>query len=202
MDTIYAKLKRPDICFGAWFALALTVILLNGCGPGNRPPESKAVIGRPAPHFALTDIQGKKWDLAELRGKVVFLNFWATWCPPCIEEMPSMEALNRRMPTTTFQMLTILYNDRPEYARNLISKIGATFPVLVETEARTASKYGLTGVPETFVIDPQGILREKFIGPKDWNSPFAAAMLAQYLPGASARARQPESGPPQLDKSH
>ena len=93
-----------------------------------------------------------------------------------------MEALNKRMPEGSFQMLTILYNDRPEMGQSLVNKSGYDFPVLIDPASTTAKEYGLTGVPETFIIDTQGILREKFIGPFDWNSSGAMEILEKYLP--------------------
>lgn len=163
--------------------LLAAAVLLTACGDNRRPAApAKATINQPAPPFSLTDIQGKKWNLADLRGKVVFVNFWATWCPPCQEELPSMEALHRGMAKAPFQMITILSNDRPELAAGLAGKRGYTFPVLLDPESRVAAAYGITGVPETYIIDAQGILREKHIGPRDWNSQGAWRMIAGYLP--------------------
>jgi peroxiredoxin len=156
--------------------------LLSGCGPTDEQLQGKAIKGQPAPNFMLTDLTGKEWQLSDLRGKVVFINFWATWCPPCIQELPSMEALKQRLSTASFQMLTILYSDRPELGQSMVNKSGYSFPVLIDTDAAVGRQYGLTGVPETFIIDPQGILREKFIGPFDWESQDAMIMLEKYLP--------------------
>lgn len=160
----------------------LITILLIGCGKDNEPAVTLAEVNKPAPDFTLVDLQGKTWQLSHFRGKVVFINFWATWCPPCLEEMPSMQALNAGMAQAPFQMLTILNNDQPAFAQNLADKIGITFPILVDPNSETATLYGLTGVPETFIVDPQGILREKFLGPRPWNSQGALEMLRKYYP--------------------
>ena len=165
----------------AVFLLIATTLMVS-CGPGNEQPQVKAIKGQPAPNFMLTDLRGKDWQLSDLRGKVVFVNFWATWCPPCIKEMPSMDALNTRMSGKPFQMLTILYSDRPELGQSLVNKSGYRFPVLIDPDSFTGKEYGLTGVPETFIIDTQGILREKFIGPFEWDSPEALQILEKYLP--------------------
>jgi len=162
--------------------LLIATALMTSCGPGNEQPTVKAIKGQPSPNFQLTDIKGKDWQLSDLQGKIVFINFWATWCPPCIQEMPSMDALNKRMSGKPFQMLTILYNDRPEFGQSLVNKSGYNFPVLIDPDSSTAKQYGLTGVPETYIVDPQGILREKFIGPVEWNSPKALEMINKYLP--------------------
>jgi len=161
--------------------LTVVLLLLGGCKSKEEAP-ARAAIGLPAPPFTLTDTEGKRWSLAELRGKVLFVNFWATWCPPCRGEMPSMEALNRSMQGKPFQMLTILVNDDPALARNFVASLGGTFPVLVSPDDAVGKAYGITGVPETFIIDGEGLLREKHIGPRDWNSEEAKAMLRSLIP--------------------
>lgn len=158
-------------------ALCCFLFLLSACGP----PPPKAVVGKPAPDFTLVDTKGQTWTLSDLKGKVVFLNFWATWCPPCIEEMPAMQKVNAFMPGDRFIMLTILNNDKPALADSFLARIGATFPVLIDPQNQTANQYGLTGVPETYIIDKQGVLREKFIGGVRWDAPEAMQMLVEYV---------------------
>ena len=130
----------------------------------------------------MTDRQGRTWQLSKLRGQVVFVNFWATWCPPCLTEMPSMQKLHESMPRDTFKMLAILYKDEPGAADRLAIQKQYSFPILTDPGDRVGAAYGLTGVPETFIVDRQGILREKFIGPVQWDSPGARQMLMKYLP--------------------
>jgi peroxiredoxin len=152
-------------------------MLLAACG---KPPEV-AVVGKPAPDFALVDRQGRTWKLSSLRGQVVFVNFWATWCPPCLEEMPSMQTLYTSVPQDKFKMLAILYKDEPAAADRLALQRQFAFPILVDPGSRVGGAYGLTGVPETFIIDKEGVLREKYIGPVQWDSPGARQMLTKYL---------------------
>jgi len=163
-------------------ALLLTLILLVGCEKSPEQVQIKAMIGKPSPNFALTDLKGQEWKLSDFRGKVVFINFWATWCPPCLQELPSMNALHKQMEGVPFQMLTILYNDRPEMGQSLVNKSGYTFPVLIDPDGSVGKQYGLTGVPETFIVDTEGTLQEKFIGPYNWTSKSAVQRIEQYLP--------------------
>jgi len=137
--------------------------------------------GMPAPDFELQDTSGKVWKLSGLRGQVVFVNFWATWCPPCREEMPSMLELHKAMPQDRFKMLTILSNDDPTLAINFLAKVGADFPVLLDPLAETGKAYGLTGVPETFIVDKKGVLRQKYLGPRHWSSVEAQKMIMSYI---------------------
>ena len=154
----------------------LVVLTLISCGP-----REVAEVGKPAPNFVLQGSQGTTVDLSTLKGQVVFVNFWATWCPPCREEMPSMQALFRSLPADKFKMLAILYKDKYEVAQSYASKLRLTFPILDDPEMRASQAYGITGVPETFIIDAEGIVREKIIGPKDWNSPEARQLVMKYL---------------------
>lgn len=152
-------------------------LLLVACG--QRPKVAE--VGKLAPDFTLQDRTGKTWKLSQLTGQVVFVNFWATWCPSCLEEMPSMERLYRFLPPDKFKMLAILNKDEPAFADKMAAKLGMTFPILTSPDNMAGQAYGLTGVPETYIIDKQGILREKFIGPVQWDTPAAQQKMLQYI---------------------
>jgi peroxiredoxin len=127
--------------------------------------------GFPAPDFTLKDINGHVHRLADLRGKIVFLNLWATWCPPCRMEMPSMERLYRRLQGTDFVMLAVSEDeDGIAAVRPFVDKMGLTFPVLLDQDGGLPSRYGVTGYPETFVIDRDGRVIQHTVGPENWES--------------------------------
>jgi peroxiredoxin len=160
------------------FALILALSLsASSCGEVTR----LAAVGMTAPDFTLADRAGKTWTLSELRGQVVFVNFWATWCPPCREEMPSMQRLYSKMPKDKFKMLAILSNDKPELADKFAAELGITMPILPDQTRTVGPKYGLTGLPETFIVDKQGVLREKYIGPSQWDSPQFMQLMMKYI---------------------
>ena len=92
-----------------------------------------------------------------------------------------MQELNVFLPEDKFIMLSILFNDAPSFADNIAARLNLTFPILVDPENMAASEYGLTGVPETYIIDKQGVLRKKFIGPVEWNSENARQMILHYI---------------------
>ncbi len=152
-------------------------LFLNACGEG----LTGAVVGWEAPDFTLVDRQGKTWTLSELKGQVVFVNFWATWCPPCVEEMPSMQKLYTMLPKDKFKMLAILNKDDPKLADKFAAKHGITMPILNDQENVAGAEYGLTGLPETYIVDKQGILREKTIGPAKWDSAANIQLLKKYI---------------------
>ncbi len=157
--------------------------LLAGCDRSRKEPAtfSNTAIGKPAPDFVLKDTKGKTWHLAELKGKVVFVHFWATWCPPCRGELPAIQALSPSLPPEAFQILAILSNDQAEVAEKFADGIGFAAPILLDPENQASKAYGTTGVPETYIVDKNGVLREAIIGAMDWNSPAARRMLANYL---------------------
>ncbi len=156
--------------------LCLPLFIL-ACGHG--PTSLK--VGDPAPDFSLIDRQGKTWTLSELKGQVVFINFWATWCPPCMKELPSMQNLYTTMPANKFKMLAILNKDKPALADLVANRKGITIPILDDEQNLVGSNYFLTGLPETFIVDKQGIVREKIIGSAQWDSPDAVQMMMKYI---------------------
>ena len=147
------------------------VFFLAGCeNIAGLKKVKRMEIGKPAPDFMLQDASGNTWKLSSLKGKVVFVNFWATWCKPCREEIPSMEALNKAMSGQPFQMLSFVVNDDLDMANSFARRLGATFPVLANPSSELSEAYMITGVPETFLVDANGILRHKFIGPYNWDT--------------------------------
>lgn len=138
--------------------------------------------GGPVPDFQLQDLQGKDVRLSDFRGKIVFLNFWATWCPPCREEMPSMEELYRAMRGRPFVMLAVSVDNDPEQVRRFQKASAYSFPILLDHENRVAALYGTTGVPETFLIGPDGsLVFRRIIGPRDWMHPESLAAIEKAV---------------------
>lgn len=125
-----------------------------------------------APDFVVEDLDGNAVRLSNFRGKVVFLNVWTTWCEPCRAEMPSMEALYRRMPEEGFAMLAVSADaDGREVVEPFVRDLGLTMPVLLDVDGQVPGRYGVTGYPETFIIDRNGTVVSHEIGPRDWNDP-------------------------------
>jgi len=146
-------------------------------------PKTEVAKSDQAPAIEIKDIAtGQKVAMEQFKGKVLFINFWASWCPPCKEEMPSLEALHRELRSDSrFAMLTILYNDDPINAIDYMKANGYTFPVVTDHDGISAKRYNVTGVPETYVIDKKGTLRKRVIGAADWNSPEAKTYINALL---------------------
>jgi len=129
-------------------------------GMASRPP----VVGSPAPEIALKDLRGQEVRLSDLHGKIVLLNFWATWCKPCKEEMPAMQASYDKLRDQGFVVLAV--NELEDAARvaEHIRTHGHTFLVVMDHDNRVANRYGVVGLPASFLIDRQGIVREHVFG--------------------------------------
>lgn len=142
-------------------------------------------VGTPAPDFLLPSLAGPERSLAELRGRVVFVNFWATWCAPCREEAPSLDRLYRSFPRESFEILAVSI-DAPgedQEVSEFGAEYGLSFPILLDPEQHTYVAYKASGVPETFVIGVDGRLIERFIGPRDWDQPRYARAVRRLLDG-------------------
>lgn len=125
----------------------------------------------PIADFSLPRLGGGTLSLSELRGKVVFLNFWATWCPPCREEMPSMEKLYNTFKAEGFEILAVDLQEDEKTVADFVKKYKLTFPVVLDTSGRTGSTYGVRGIPTTYIVDREGGIIGAVVGGKNWDTP-------------------------------
>ena len=140
------------------------------------------MVGSLVPDVELVGIDKNKLNLLDLKGSVIFINFWATWCESCVDEIPSIENLYNNFPKNSkFKIITIIYKDSGNNALDYMKENGYTFPVYLNPDSTAAKKFGITGVPESFIIDKKGILREKVIGPAKWDSLGALEMFTNLL---------------------
>jgi peroxiredoxin len=129
------------------------------------------LIGQTAPDLTLTDMQGQKVSLSQFRGKVVILNFWATWCPPCREEMPSMEKLHLDYQDKGLVMLAVnVEQNGKEVVADFLKKTPYSFPILLDEDQVVQNSYGVFRFPESFIIDRNGVVIERIIGARNWLS--------------------------------
>ena len=143
------------------------VLVLLGYGFRTDPREIPSpLVGKPASPFKLTAFDGKPLSLGSLRGRVVVVNFWASWCyPACYEEAPSLERAWKEYKGRGLAMVGVNYQDKDEPARRFLSQFGHSFPNAPDPGSRVAVDYGVYGVPETYFIDRKGRLRFKQVGP-------------------------------------
>jgi cytochrome c biogenesis protein CcmG/thiol:disulfide interchange protein DsbE len=181
-------MKRWTLPVGVLFVALAAAFYYQQLQASNR-------AGFPAPDFTLKDLSGRPYRLADLRGKVVFLNLWATWCAPCRMEMPSMERLYHQLSGADFAMLAVSEDeDGMSAVQPFVHDLGLTFPVLLDVEGTVPPRYGVTGYPETFIIDRQGRVIHHMIGPEDWDSEPVMDFLLRLLkqdPSTKAAANEP-----------
>ena len=153
-----------------------------------RPVESAE-----APDFTLLTLEGRPTQLREFRGKLVLLNFWATWCAPCLHEMPSMERLYQTFKQTDFVLLAVSMDRQgEEVARPFVDNLKLTFPVLLDHTLEVSRRYGVRGLPTTYLIDPDGLLIGVAIGARDWYKTEAKVLIAGLLRQLPAPSPRPE----------
>ena len=136
----------------------------------------------PAPDFTFPGLDGKMVSLSDYKGKVVLVNIWATWCPPCVNEMPSMEKLYRKFKRENFEILAVSI-DEPglKAVAPFMEKTRLTFPALIDSKGAIKSVYRISAIPESFIIDKQGFLIKKIVGPLDWASPQVFGFFSNLI---------------------
>ncbi len=142
--------------------------------------EVDAPLGRgdTAPGFTLASLDGSgPRSLSAERGHVVLVNFWATWCKPCEEEMPAMERLYRGEASGEFEMLAISVDAERDVVERFQARMGLSFPILLDPDQRISRAYQTTGFPESILIDPEGRILERYVGPRDWDHPDYVARI-------------------------
>ncbi len=138
-------------------------------------------VGQPAPSFRLPSIDGREVSLDSLRGQVVLVNLWASWCPPCLDEMPSLERLHRRLKPEGLVVLGVAADSDKEDVLAVVKKLEVTFPTLQDPEGETERAYRATGYPETFLVDRRGSLRQIYVGPVEWDDAQVIARIREVL---------------------
>jgi thiol-disulfide isomerase/thioredoxin len=137
----------------------------------------------PTPEFSLSTPDGKKISLKDFRGKIVLLNFWASWCVPCREEMPAMEKLYQEYKLKNFVILAIAVKDRKQDAIDFVKELKISYPVALDPEAQVGSLYGAWGLPATYLIGPNGEGLARGWGPAEWYGSGARKLVKDLLDG-------------------
>jgi peroxiredoxin len=157
---------------------ALLAFLLLQC---TRPVQ----VGQRAPDFVLEDLKGGSVSLGELRGKVIFLHFWATWCPPCLVELPGLQRFVEGLDKGQYALLAVCVdNERPARIRDFLKSWGAEIPVYLDPGGSLARRFGTIRFPETYILDHEGGVCRKVIGAGDWEMSKWAHILHTCAEGA------------------
>lgn len=132
-----------------------------------------------APDFTLIGENGKTYRLADFRGQVVVINFWATWCPPCRFEMPSMERMWKQVKGKGVTILAVNVGENADIIFEFLGQYPVTFPIPMDLDGEVIKNYPVTGLPTTYIVDPQGVVTHRAVGSREWDDPKLFEQLLQ-----------------------
>jgi len=138
-------------------------------------------VASPAPELKAHDLTGASKTLTDYRGKVVVLNFWATWCPPCQREMPSLERLRMQMKGRPLEIVAVSSAETPEEVNAYLAKMKLGFPILLDTDSSNTRRWKVFALPTTFVLDTEGQVRHVLTGPTEWDQGEALAVVESVM---------------------
>ena len=162
--------------------LALVLATAAACASPLGAKELKPWKGGATPPFALKDLQGRDHRLEDYKGQVVVVNFWATWCEPCREEMPSMQRLKEKMAGAPFALLAVNYAEGNARVEAFLQTVAIDFAILLDRDAAVSKRWQARVLPFTVVIDPAQRIRYTVLGDLDWSAPEVEATLRKLLP--------------------
>jgi thiol-disulfide isomerase/thioredoxin len=173
--------RRTPACL-----LILSVLLLGLAGTSCAAQEVHlpAWTGGPTPSLALKDPDGRLHDLAEYRGRALLVNFWATWCAPCREELPSLERLRDILRGRPFDVLTVNVAEGESRVRRFLTDLPLGLPILLDRDGNAQRAWGVRGLPATFLLDREGTIRYWYLGELDWAQPKILRTVESLLPAA------------------
>lgn len=153
----------------AVFALVFVLAYWMGSGYVQKNSVSQAEEIKTAPEVTLKRVSGETLELSDYRGKWVFINFWATWCPPCIAEMPSMELFYQRYKERNMAMLAVSIDQSDkQFVIDFVEKYELTFEIFLDPSSEIAMQFGVMGIPSTFILNPKGEIVSQATGPREW----------------------------------
>lgn len=164
---------------GGLATLGALAVLYVFAMPSYRQGEP-SIAGRTAPDFAL-ELNGKPIHLSDLKGKVVLLDFWASWCPPCVEEAPSLNALQQRIESRGGTIIGVSQDEDPDAYQKFLDEHHVDFPTYRDPSKKVPTTYGTTLIPEAYLISRDGKIARKIVGPQDWSSPELASAIDTLL---------------------
>lgn len=141
----------------------------------------KELTPRPAPQLALPALSGDKFDFQHLGGKVVLVNFWATWCPPCRQEMPSMQRLNDKLAGRPFAILGVNVGETPAQVNAFLKIVPVGFPIVLDETGRNLNAWQVFAFPTSYLVDKQGRIRYGLFGSIEWDEPEAVQLIEKLL---------------------
>lgn len=175
------NMKKIILIISLFLLIAMGPSLPGNTAGGISPLDSDKIINSKAPDFALKDLTGKTVSLSALKGKVVLLNFFATWCPPCRAEMPALNKLRHALKTRGLEVVAVSTDRSINDIKDFLEKNRVDFPILFDADRNVAKQYRVFSMPTTFLINRNGIIVEKFYGEYDWTEPETKGKIEKLL---------------------
>ena len=157
---------------GAWLVAAAVAVAALFALYGSSRTAAPVTRGSAAPDFSLRRLAGDEMSLSALRGRVVLLNFWATWCAPCEDEMPAMQRLHDDLAGSGFEMLAVSVDQSEADVQAFRERLQLSFPILLDPQRKVSNLYQTFRYPESFLIDRNGVVVERYVGPRAWDDPL------------------------------
>jgi peroxiredoxin len=161
--------------------LALSLSAPVACWARTAPWEIDNLPNSPAPAFSLPDLSGKQFSSDRIHGQVTLINFWATWCSPCREEMPALSRLYQKLKDKGLMVIGISIDSDQAMVKQFIGNAKTKFPILHDPEMKCHDAYKVYTYPTTFLVDRKGVIRKYWIGPQEWDSEEFGKILQEYL---------------------
>jgi thiol-disulfide isomerase/thioredoxin len=167
--------------------LGLILLTITGLRVANAAPALKNWTGpNPAPAIDLNTLDGRPFRLEQLRGKVVLVNFWATWCEPCVEEMPSMQRLRNLLANAPFEIVAVNHQEGEARIRGFLQKVPLDFPIVRDTDGAVTRAWQTRIFPTSYLVDAEGKIRYVLAGATDWSAPATVRTVESLLPRRQA----------------
>ncbi len=175
---------------GLWFVVgsdeSASPVVRGAIAPAFSLPRLAVAADPPRVAVDSTD----SFELAALSGRVVLVNFWATWCEPCEQELPAMERLYQRLPRDRFELVAVSIDDEDAKVAEFVKRYSLTFPIVMDRDKKVSEAYQTMGVPESLLLDRSGHVVERYVGPREWDAPEYVERieaLFESVPGAGTR---------------
>ncbi len=162
----------------------ISTVLFLGVFTGMAEPLEKLPAPVPAPSLAAADLQGQTWRLTDYRGKIVVINFWATWCPPCVREMASLDSLNEKL-AGRGRVIAVNMGEKRTVVEEFLQQHPLTLPIILDPQMQISSQWQVTGLPTTYIINSVGHVVYRVMGPQEWDRDGLVTQLEQLLDGGN-----------------
>ena len=180
-------MRKPAVAIALSAILAVLAPTLANAENSEKQTIQSLSTAEPAPDFALQDLDGKLRKLSDFRGHVVAVNFWATWCPPCRKELPSMQRTYEAFQNKGFMIVGVNVGESWDTVAPFLEDFSLKYPIVLDKDSSAMAEWGIMGLPTTFIVDKQGRITHRITGGRDWDNPGFRSALEAIIDQASGK---------------